>query len=248
MLNGPAGSLDNDFPVTQTIVRREAVIKPHMKRSLFTTNQTVIDSVFEHVEETIYVYCNFPQDSPECQKIWHKGAEDTIIRLPSHVGEGPFARVVSMTLADPEYQLPQHHLQSRSLEKNTNPVYKVTFDYAFDQIKRRDEEPVNMRIDFTNLLGYWDKVTDEPVDGKRRRRRDDMHEHIPRDEWRKNIKASKKRHDKIRKNMKKRMMSSSTDMSPNPSSSTEIGLQKRWWGTFLGWLERMVSFHPTPAY
>ena len=32
----------------------------------------------------------------ECRQIFYKGAEDTIIRLPDHVGVGPWARIVSM--------------------------------------------------------------------------------------------------------------------------------------------------------
>jgi hypothetical protein len=123
---------------------------PRKKRSILTNNQSIIDATFNHAEETFHVYCNFPQDSEQCQRIWYKGAEDTIIRLPGHVGEGPYARIVSMLLAK-DFEFPKHHLQSRSLQGISNPVYEVKIDYNFHLIKKQDQ-PINMRIDFTNLL------------------------------------------------------------------------------------------------
>lgn len=232
MLDGPPGSLDNDFPSSNTITRRTIEI-PKRKRSILTRNNTILDSNFEHAEEIIYVYCNYPQDSPQCQEIWYKGAEDTIIRLPNHVGEGPYARVVSMELAEGDYQLPKHHIHSRSMEGNTNPVYKIKFDYDFHLIKRA--EPVNMRVDFTNLLGYWDELTDEPASKKLKR--DVYSEHLSNSQWRSKIHKAKRRHAEIRK----RKMPNSRDTTTTDMGSGKNNLSKRWFGTFLGWLGRLVS-------
>lgn len=96
MLDGPSGSIDNSFSTTNTIVRKSAAV-PNVKRSIVTHNQTVMDAVFEHTEEVLHVYCNHPPGSAACAEIWIDGAEDTIIRMPDYVGEGPFARIVSMT-------------------------------------------------------------------------------------------------------------------------------------------------------
>ncbi|KAL8855567.1 MAG: hypothetical protein Q9178_007797 [Gyalolechia marmorata] len=229
MLDGGPGSLDNQFPNSYTITRRTVEI-PKTKRSILTTNSTVVDSTFDHSEETVYIYCNFPQDSSECQKVWHKDAEDTIIRLPAHVGEGPYARIVSMEIAEPEYQLPLHHVEARSLESNTSPVYKMKFDYNFHLIKR--EEVVNMRVDFTNLLGYWDELTDEPAS---KRKRDVYPEHLSKQEWRGKIGKAKRRHAKLRKRREAR---------PEGTTMTDMGgdykpLEKRWFGRFLDWLSRL---------
>lgn len=232
MLDGPPGSLDNDFPSSNTITRRTIEI-PKRKRSIPTRNNTILDSNFEHAEEIIYVYCNYPQDSPQCQKIWYKGAEDTIIRLPDHVGEGPYARVVSMELAEGDYQLPKHHIHSRSMEGNTNFVYKIKFDYDFHLIKRA--EPVNMRVEFTNLLGYWDELTDEPASKKLKR--DVYSEHLSNSQWRSKIHKAKRRHAEIRK----RKMPNSQDTTTTYMGSGKNNLSKRWFGTFLGWLGRLVS-------
>ncbi|KAK4982524.1 hypothetical protein LTR50_007699 [Elasticomyces elasticus] len=190
MLDGPTGSLDNDFPTSHTVIRHPPNTSVK-KRSILTPNSTIIGATFKHFEETIYVYCNFPQSSPECQKIWYKGAEDTIIKLPNHIGEGPYARVVLMDVAEPEYRLPKHHVQARSLKGDTNAIYRLKFDYDFHLSKRDDV--VNMRVDFTNLLGYWDEITDTPAKAKR----DSTLAALSNNEWRSKIRKAKQTHDTL---------------------------------------------------
>lgn len=233
MLDGPHGSLDNNFPVSHTVVTRATRLS-NSKRSILTTNSSIIDSTFDHSEETVYVYCNFPQDSTECQTIWFKGAEDTIIRLPSHIGEGPYARVVSIKIAEAGYQLPKHHIKARSAEANTNTVYKLKFDYDFHLIKRDDV--VNMRVDFTNLLGYWDGITNTPA----KKKRELSTQPLSNDEWRSKIRTATKTHDKLRKRK---------EPGPQDSTTTEMSqvgndLSKRWFGAFLDWLKRLVRRLP----
>ena len=232
MLDGAPGYLDNDFPASHTIVKRTAEVS-NKKRSILTKNSTIIDSTFDHAEETIYVYCDHPQTSPECQKIWYRGAEDTIIRLPSHVGDGPYARVVSMDLAEPNFQLPKHHIQARAIEGNTNSIYKLKFDYDFHLIKRDDV--VNMRVDFTNLLGYWDEITNSPAKAKREAYR----QHLSNAEWRSKIKEARQTHDRLRKRKEPRAYGITTTEMSQPDNS----LSKRWFGAFLEWLGRLVSLH-----
>ncbi len=232
MLDGPPGSLDNDFPTTQTIARRQVEV-PKRKRSMLTTNRTILESTFDHSEETVYIYCNHKQNSPECQRLWLNGAEDTIIRLPSHVGEGPYARVVSLNLAELEFDLPKHHVQARSLAGNVNPVYKLTFDYNFHLIKR--DETVDMRVDFTNLVGYWDEVTDTPA--RKQRKRQAYQEHMSNEEWRSKISQAKSNHEMLRKrNLGTKVFKTTKNMGQRGNK-----LEQRWFGAFLGWLGRLVS-------
>ena len=54
---------------------------------------------------------------------------------------------------NPDYALPAHHLRARQVERNTNTIYKVKMDYNFAAIQT--QEPVNMRMDFLNMLTYW---------------------------------------------------------------------------------------------
>ncbi|KAL4805719.1 hypothetical protein BDV18DRAFT_160604 [Aspergillus unguis] len=174
MLDGPPESINNAFGDTYTVARRSTKIDPSIKRrSMITTNTTILASTFDHADKTVYVYCNYPAGSPECEKIFIKGAEDTIIKLPDHIGEGPFARIMSMEPAPEGYQLPHHHTRARALNNNDNQVFRMKFDYNFHLIKR-DDGPVNMRIDYTNLLPYWDEVTNSDPAARKRSLRESM--------------------------------------------------------------------------
>jgi len=232
MLDGPPESIDNAFGDSYTVARRSSKL-PNRRRSMITTNTTVLESTFDHAEETIFVYCNYPKRSPECEKIFRKGAEDTIIKLPDHIGEGPFARVVSMAQASQSYQLPHHHVRARSLENNENEVYELKIDYNFHLIKR-DDGPINMRIDYTNLLPYWDEITDsDPSAKKRSANKRSVHEKLSRDEWKSLIQDVKKRTPPKSPSVK--VGAGSTDMMER----SDTGLQKRWFGGFLDWLKKM---------
>ncbi|KAI3068615.1 CAZyme family GH18 [Aspergillus niger] len=231
MLDGPDGSIDNDFATSHTVVRRSREI-PRVKRSVLTTNQTLMDTVFDHAEETFHVYCNYPAESHECERVFIDGAEDTIIRLPDHVGEGPFARIVSMKAAHDEYQLPDHHLEHRSLERNTNPVYEVKIDYNFHLIKlKRDDEPVNIRVDYTNLMGYWDEMTNSPAI---RTKRGLGEEGLTEDEWRSRVQRAIVRHSNIEKRNENIHVKT-------PMEFTGSHLDKRWWGAFKAWLQKLTT-------
>lgn len=233
MLDGDTGSLDNEFGSTHTITRRSVEI-PKVKRSVLTTNSSVLDSTFDHAEEIIHVYCNYPQDSPECQHVWIDGAEDTIVRLPNHVGDGPFARIVYMRLADESYQLPKHHIESRSLERNDNPIWVVKIDYNFQLIKRTS--PVNIRVDYTNLLGYWGSITDSPPSSRKRSVSD---EHLQYAEWRSRVDSAKEVDKQLRKRSSARDgINSTTEVFENMENK---GVRKRWFGAFGAWLSKLVS-------
>jgi hypothetical protein len=167
MLNGHNEAIENEFGTSHTIVRPSAS-KPKVRRDIFTRNQTIIDQVFEHAEQTFHAYCNFPPGSEECQAVFEGGADDTIIGLPDHFGEGPFARVVSMQPVASHYELPKHHVTHRSLNGlQDNPIYHIKIDYAFHLV-RQDRGPVQIRVDYTNLLGYWSKLTDSKASKRSR--------------------------------------------------------------------------------
>lgn len=209
---------------------------PKAKRSMVTTNRTVLDQVFEATSETVYVYCNHPKNSPKCAKVFHMGAEDTIITLPAHVGEGPFARILSMEPAI-DYKLPDHHLRARQVERNTNTIYKLTFDYSFHLSKRASE--VNMRVDYTNLLSYWKTVTNTPASKKKR---SVLSDNLHYQDWRAVIRDAKQEHRKL----SKRHGSAAdpladTDLTRDPTGLSRRHLAKRWYGSFVNWLTRMTT-------
>ncbi|KAK9422564.1 putative chitinase [Seiridium unicorne] len=243
MLDGPEGSIDNSFSTSQTVIRQTREI-PSVKRSVVTSNQTLMDSVFEHSEETFHVFCNYPINSPQCNRIFIDGAEDTIIRLPDHIGEGPFARIVSMELADASFPIPGHHLQHRrSLGLDQNPVYKVKIDYNFHLITpKRDDQPINIRVDYTNLLGYWDEMTDANPS----RKRGEKEKGIP--DWHSRVNRAIQRNQVLRKRtMEPINITAPIDTAVAESRPVEdvsehsSAAEKRWWGTFVTWLQRLTT-------
>lgn len=245
MLDGPPGSIDNSFSTTNTIVRQTAAI-PNVKRSIVTHNQTVMDAVFEHTEEVLHIYCNHPPGSAACEEIWIDGAEDTIIRMPDHVGEGPFARIVSMKPVT--HDLPQHHLEHRSEEGlQDNPVYEVVVDYNFGAIsitQKRADNPVFLRVDYTNLLGYWDEVEAAEPNSKRRRAAT-----MP--DWHSRVKRAVTRDSVLRK--RDAPINITSPMYPIGQGSNDVecnddvldqgnnGKDKRWWGAIGAWIKKMTT-------
>jgi hypothetical protein len=122
MLDGPPGSINNAFHHDFTVLTRDEPLKIR-PRALITSNATKLDAVFEHAEETVRVYCNHPPDSQECRRTFYRGAEDTIIRLPHHVGEGPWARIVSMEPDHSPPPLPSWVIRKRQDAANSNGKY-----------------------------------------------------------------------------------------------------------------------------
>ncbi|RYP19213.1 hypothetical protein DL767_009698 [Monosporascus sp. MG133] len=259
MLNGKEEAIDDNFGASHTVV----TVNPNLskaKREIITTNQTLIDEVFEHSEETFFVYCNYPAGSKPCEAVWKGGVEDTIIRLPDHVGEGPFARIVSIELTDEEYQLPSHHIKHRSLSAlHDNPVYKVKIDYNFHLV-RQDRGNVQIRIDYTNLLGYWDEVTAAEMNKKKRSRImrgdefDDETFHMG--HFRERVKRAEKAEPELRKRRVKRnseIVDTTVPLDFNDldhddcedttesTLSKRDGVEKRWWGIFKDWVARLTT-------
>ncbi|KAL1835649.1 hypothetical protein VTJ49DRAFT_6294 [Mycothermus thermophilus] len=260
MLNGPEGSLDNSFATTYTFINQKRDV-PKVKRSLITYNQTVLDSVFDNATQVLHVYCNYPAGSPECERIWIDGAEDTIIRLPNHVGEGPFARVVSMKPASSRLKIPRHHLEHRSVDGlHENPVYEVVIDYNFADITpKRADEPVFLRIDYSNMLTYWEEIMeadpaapppeeiDDPapppdlIPGTGRRTRRRLLKRHTTDDWHSRVHRAAKRHKTLRK--RAAPVNISVPMDPVMARNRENGTgnQKRWFGPFGRWLQKVTT-------
>ncbi|GAB1317703.1 chitinase [Madurella fahalii] len=264
MLNGLQAAVDNTFHKTMTVVRRSADT-PTAKREVFTTNQTLVGQVFEHAEETFYAYCNYSPGSAECENLFVGGAEDTIIRLPDHVGEGPFARVVSIERADESHKLPRHHLENRSLGGlEGNPVWKIKIDYAF-HLARQDRGKVQIRVDYTTLLGYWKEITDSPATRRFKRN----YGPIPSEpgfnigHFRDMVARGETHDRKVGRRyekMVKRSMSFSAEelmdehiseihrqAAGNVDSYGELDvnggapIERRWWGIFTNWLKKLTT-------
>lgn len=243
MMDGPSDMISHSFDSDFTVVHDdpEAPTK-HGKRSIITHDPAVLEATFDHQEETVRIYCNHAPGSQECERIHENGAEDTIIKLPNYVGDGPFGRVISLQPAHTG-RLPTHHVQARSLQGNTNQVWELKFDYNFNMIKRQSASggTVNMRIDYTNLLPYWDEMTDSAPDKKKRTT--DMPP--PPRPGTPEFTELLRRSENNKRNSNKTVHGT---VNFNDGVVTEVRrsaqpvetVEKRWFGSFLRWLQKLT--------
>lgn len=116
----------------------------------------------------------------------------------------------------------------------------MLIDYNFQAIKPRDGDdgPINMRVDYTNLLDYWYDVTDTPAKVRR-----DLQEanHLSYRHWRGKAVTDKESHEHMRKRQAEIMSGATTfDLSDNENIDNS-DLYKRWLGTFVNWLKKMTT-------
>jgi hypothetical protein len=130
--------LDDD----QEVLSKRDKTGKTIKRDIFTQR----NDTFENVLETHRIRCNslgkYSNES-SCQSIFKGGATNTIVKMPDHIGAGPYARVVSLT-------------RISSLNKrDTTEDYELVTDYDLAAAADEEKGNVNFRIDYTNLLEYW---------------------------------------------------------------------------------------------
>ncbi|KAJ5375522.1 hypothetical protein N7517_007528 [Penicillium concentricum] len=171
VLDGDEDALQGEFPSNFEFTHAEdGTGKPIKKReTLSRDDPNLMDWVFEHEESHHLVYCRKGRED-NCQRVFQGGAYDTIIGLPAHIGSGPYARIVSME-AVKSSSLSDFHKTKRSLDGHDSAVYNLTIDYRFELIRRADSR-VNLRIDYTNLVPYWDEMTGEESDAGSKSKRE----------------------------------------------------------------------------
>jgi hypothetical protein len=109
-------------------------------------------------------------------------------------------------------------------------IYVIKFDYNFHLIERQEEEPVKMRIDFTNLEGYWDEVTNGTVTNSTAssRKKRDLEHGVSFSEWKSRIDLAKRKTN----NFKRETTARTADMVVRTKD-------KRWFGPFREWLNKL---------
>lgn len=109
---------------------------------------TFREDTFDNVVETYHIRCANLDDNTGCTTIFSGGASNTIVKMPSYHGAGPYARVISL--------VPQHSTDKRSnvLPRDTSQVYELTVDYDLAAASEEEKGDVNFRVDYTNLLDY----------------------------------------------------------------------------------------------
>ncbi|KAJ7762137.1 hypothetical protein B0H16DRAFT_1455758 [Mycena metata] len=127
--------------------------------------------------QSVLAYCTCPMAEEDCGcgHVFIGGAADTIVKLPSSCGLGPYARVVSLEVHPDQTALSG----KRAGKRSADPVYSLAFDYAFTDISV-DKGPIYMRADMTDMPGYWDSIIDSPPDATSSVRKRDLNFHQPR--------------------------------------------------------------------
>lgn len=119
-------------------------LKLHKRNSIFEFRE----DTFENVVETYHIQCSqLATDSDGCDKLFHGGARNKIVKMPKDFGEGPYARIVSLTPWGSKSQ----NLKPRSQDE----TYELQVDYDLPAASSEKKGDVNFRVDYTNLQEYW---------------------------------------------------------------------------------------------
>ncbi|KAK7910554.1 hypothetical protein PG985_013035 [Apiospora marii] len=115
--------------------------------------------------QTVQMVCTDDSDTSNCHHIFKGlGAVGTIVQMPQGYGCGPGKYAVVKSLEVAQNQTMPKRLEKRaSLKRSSKPqVYDLTFDYDFRRVPR-DFGETQLRVDFSNQEGYWDRVVDAPA-------------------------------------------------------------------------------------
>ncbi|KAI4285352.1 MAG: hypothetical protein L6R38_000708 [Xanthoria sp. 2 TBL-2021] len=116
-------------------------------------------------EQTVQMFCTDFSENSTCHKIsLGYGVPGTILEMPKGCGPSKYAVAKSMMLS--EVQLPTH-LAKRHYDAKP-VVYDLTFDFDWRRVPR-DLGDTQMRVDFSNEVGYWDSIVSKAAKHKRKR-------------------------------------------------------------------------------
>lgn len=101
--------------------------------------------------QTARVIC-LSGDLEECFGVQKNGVEGTIVKMPDGCGSGTYARAISLDLSK------NQSIQKDLLMDGTvSAVYDFTFDYNMSLV-RRDAGKLSIRMDYSNVPGYWKAI------------------------------------------------------------------------------------------
>ncbi|RSL40913.1 hypothetical protein CEP54_015977 [Fusarium duplospermum] len=88
----------------------------------------------------------------QCFGVDKNGVKGTIVKMPDECGAGTYARAISL--------VPSQNQTFPAAISHADPisaVYDFTFDYNM-QLVRRDAGKISIRMDYSNVKGYWKAV------------------------------------------------------------------------------------------
>lgn len=183
------------------------------------------DDAISEEAQTIQMVCTNTGDNSNCHKIGlGHGVPGTIVEMPSGQGCGPAKYAVAVSMEVSKNQTLPRHLRKRGLSKHIPVVYDFTFDYDWMRVPR-DLGDTQVRVDYSNEVGYWDSVVDKAARKKQKRSLDDLggnHRRWLEDEWR--------------------------DDNHFGALSTEE-MHKRWFGSdVISWLQGLLNIEIKPTF
>ncbi|KAL9030617.1 MAG: hypothetical protein Q9196_001284 [Gyalolechia fulgens] len=148
---------------------------------LFNCNDAVSEE-----EQTIQMFCTDASEDSNCHKIsLGHGVPGTILEMPEGCGPSKYAVAKSMMLST--VQLPTHLAKRHYSAKPV--VYDLTFDFDWRRVPR-DLGSTQMRVDFSNEVGYWDSIVSKAAKSKRKRSLEELggnHKRWLEEEWRDDV-------------------------------------------------------------
>ncbi|KAF1988220.1 glycoside hydrolase family 18 protein [Aulographum hederae CBS 113979] len=113
-----------------------------------------------HEMQTARVVC-MDRNPKSCFGVQKGGVEGTVVHMPDECGKGSWARAVSLKPSQD-----QSTPLDMVLNSPNSTVYDFTFDYNIGLV-RRDAGRISIRMDYSNVPGYWGHVVNSP--GMRKR-------------------------------------------------------------------------------
>ncbi|KAF6785553.1 chitinase [Colletotrichum sojae] len=98
----------------------------------------------------------FSDDIKGCFQLMERGVEGTIIEMPDNCAAGSFARAISIEVSE-DQSIPI----AFSSKEVTSDVFTLTFDLDLT-LARRDTTNTRIRVDYSNIRGYWNAAVDSP--------------------------------------------------------------------------------------
>ncbi|KAM0553403.1 hypothetical protein ACHAPJ_007417 [Fusarium lateritium] len=106
--------------------------------------------------QTARVVC-LSEDVEGCFSLMDRGVEGTIVEMPDNCAPNTLARAISLQESQ-DQRLPSSKHSRRSA---TSKVFDFTFDRNLNHT-RRDTGNTRVRIDYSNVGGYWNSAVDSP--------------------------------------------------------------------------------------
>lgn len=171
--------------------------------------------------QTIQIYCG-NENTTKCDEIHlGHGVPGTILEMPPGCGPSKYAVAKSLVKSDSQHF--PNHLEKRSYAHKPT-IYDLTFDFEWRRVPR-DMGETQMRLDYSNEVGYWDSIVNKAASKKRKRSLEDAggnHKRWLEEEWR-------------------------DDMHHGALSASE--LHKRWFGEdVLDWLRGLFNSNIKPEF